>query len=107
MFGGGAEADAIRLSLTLIVVILASAVVQFLRPASGVLSRDIVPEADRPRAAGLSQTAANVTMLVAPAVAAPVLIVFGPGIALALNAASFLVAFAPDTGNWGATGRGA
>ena len=58
-FGGGAQADAIRLSLTLIVVVLASAVVQFLRPASGVLSRDIVPEADRPRAIGLSQTAAS------------------------------------------------
>jgi len=32
-------------------------------------------------------------MLVAPPVAAPVLIVFGPGVALTLNAASFLVSF--------------
>lgn len=93
IFGGGERADAVRLGLTLVVVVLASAVVQFFRPASGVLSRDIVPEADRPRAIGLSQTAANVTMLVAPPLAAPVLITFGPGVALTLNAASFLVGF--------------
>ncbi len=74
-------------------MVLASAVVQFLRPASGVLSRDIVPEEERPRAVGMSQTAANVTMLVAPAVAAPVLIAFGPGLALTVNAATFVVAF--------------
>src|SRR6478735_12230478 len=46
------------------VVFLASAVAQFLRPASSVVLRDIVPDADRPRASGLSQTTFNLAYLV-------------------------------------------
>ena len=83
-----------RLIAIFTIVFLASAVAQFLRPASSVVLRDIVPDADRPRAAGLSQTSYNISLLVGPTLAAPLLFSFGAGWALLINAASFVLSFA-------------
>jgi MFS family permease len=82
-----------RLIAIFTIVFLASAVAQFLRPASSVVLRDIVPDADRPRAAGLSQASFNLSLLVGPTLAAPLLFAFGAGWALLINSASFIVSF--------------
>lgn len=66
---------------------------QFFRPATLALLGDLVEEPLRPRATGILQGSASVAMLVGPAIAPPLLIVFGPLWALLINAASFLVSF--------------
>ena len=76
--------------LTLVAVI--SGVNQFIQPAESVLSRDIVAVVDRPRASALGQVAQGFSILVGPAAAGPLVVVFGVEWALALNAASFVVA---------------
>lgn len=83
-----------RLGAIFLVVLLASAVAQFFRPASSVLTRDIVPDEDRARASSLFQTSSNLTVLIGPSLAAPVLFAFGASWALLLNAMSFLASFA-------------
>ncbi len=82
-----------RLIAIFTIVFLASAVAQFLRPASSVVLRDIVPDVDRPRAAGLSQTTFNISLLIGPTLAAPLLFAFGAGWALLINAMSFVASF--------------
>jgi predicted MFS family arabinose efflux permease len=83
----------VRLAAIFAVVVLASVVAQFFRPAAAVLVRDIVPEEQRPRAVGLDQTASSVALLIGPPLAAPLLIAAGAGWALLFNAASFLVSW--------------
>ncbi len=75
------------------VVFLASVVAQFFRPAALVLLGDLVPEPQRPRAAGLNQASASLAMLVGPPLAAPLLFAFGAEWALLANAASFVASF--------------
>jgi MFS family permease len=81
---------AIRLGAIFTIVFLASAVAQFFRPATAVLLRDIVPEPYRGRAMGLNQAAASFALLAGPPLAAPLLIAFGAGWGLLINAASFV-----------------
>jgi MFS family permease len=83
----------VRLIAIFTIVFLASTVAQFLRPASSVVLRDVVPDADRPRAAGLSQTTFSLSFLIGPTLAAPLLFAFGPGWALLINALSFVASF--------------
>ncbi len=82
-----------RLGAIYAVVFLASAVAQFFRPAALVLLGDLVPEPQRPRAAGLNQTSASLAMLIGPPLAAPLLFAFGAEWALLANAASFVASF--------------
>ena len=82
-----------RLGGVYAVVFLASASAQFFRPAGSVMLRDIVPDAQRARAASLSQASTSLAMLVGPPLAAPLLITSGAHWALLANAASFVAAF--------------
>ena len=82
-----------RLGSIFVIVFLASAVAQFLRPSGAIILRDVVPDVDRARAAGLNQASSSLTLLIGPPLAAPLLFGFGAGWALALDAASFMVSY--------------
>jgi MFS family permease len=95
LFGTGpALPTAVQSGLLLGVVAIISAVNQFIRPAEGIIARDIVAEPDRPRSASLNQIAFGIAILVGPPLAAPLFISFGLTWALALNAASFVASAA-------------
>ena len=83
----------VRFGAIVAIVVLAGAVAQFFRPAASVLIRDIVPDAQRPRAMGLNQAVASAALLAGPPLAAPLLFAAGPGWALLFNAASFLASW--------------
>lgn len=80
----------VQLGVLLFTVFIISALNRFIQPATGVISRDIVADADRPRAASLNQVAQGTAILVGPPMAAPLFVSFGLTWALALNAASFV-----------------
>jgi MFS family permease len=82
-----------RLGSIFVIVFLASAVAQFLRPSGTIILRDIVPDEDRARAAGLNQASSSLTLLIGPPLAAPLLFSFGAGWALGIDAASFMVSY--------------
>ncbi len=91
LFGlGPSLPTAFQTTVLLGAVCAISAINQFIRPATSIISRDIVAEADRPRAASLNQVAFGIVILVGPPLAAPLFISFGLTWALALNAASFV-----------------
>ena len=81
------------LGATYAAVFLASLCSQFFRPSLTALIGDLVPEPQRVRASGLSETTNNVAFILGPAIAAPLLFAFGPSVALAINAVSFGVSF--------------
>lgn len=91
--GLGAPPVGVRVGAIVVIVILAAGVAQFFRPSAAIITRDIVPDADLPRAFGLNQTASSLAVLIGPPLAAPLLFAFGPGWALTIDAASFLVSF--------------
>ncbi len=82
-----------RLASIFVIVALASAATQFVRPATTVLTRDLVSEPDWTRASSLKQTAESIALLAGPPIAAPLLVAFGPEWALGVNAASFAIAY--------------
>ncbi len=89
----GFELPTAALTITLLgAVALISAINQFTRPATAVISRDIVPEAQRPRAASLTQVAIGIAVLIGPPLAAPLFFSLGIEWALILNALSFVLA---------------
>ena len=75
------------------VVLLATAAAQFFNPARFALIGDVVPEAQRARAAGLGQATLAIAAIVGPPLAAPLLFAVGVRWALLANALSFLVSF--------------
>lgn len=75
------------------VVFLVNAANQFQNPSGLALIGDIVGEAERPRAMGLTQAIGALATIVGPPVAAPLLFGFGVQWALLLDALSFLGAF--------------
>ena len=91
---GPALSVAVQSVVLLAAVAAISAINQFIRPATGIIARDIVAEPDRPRSASLNQVAYGIAILVGPPLAAPLFISFGLTWALALNAASFVAAAA-------------
>ncbi|HEV2529901.1 MAG TPA: MFS transporter [Thermomicrobiales bacterium] len=89
----GFELPTVALTFTLLAAVaLISAINQFTRPATAVISRDIVPEAQRARAASLTQVAIGIAVLIGPPLAAPLFYSFGIEWALILNALSFVLA---------------
>ncbi len=76
------------------VVFLAGVCAQFFAPARLAIIQEIVPEPYRARASGLSQATSSLAMILGPMAAAPLYFLCGPGLALTLNAVSFLVSFA-------------
>jgi MFS family permease len=75
------------------VVFIVNAAEQFFRPASTAMIQIIVPEAEQPKAAGLSQASMALAMIIGPAVAAPVFVASGALWALLFNAFSFAVSY--------------
>lgn len=75
-------------------VLLGSIAVQFLRPSSARLLRAVVQDQYLPRVASLTQTSASISILLGPAIAAPIFVAFGPMWGLLLNAISFCLAAA-------------
>jgi MFS family permease len=75
------------------VVFLAGICAQFFAPARLAIIQEIVPEPFRARASGLSQTTSSLAMIAGPMAAAPLYFACGPGLALVVNAVSFLVSF--------------
>ena len=76
--------------MLLAAVVAISAINQFIRPSTAIISRDIVAEPDRPRSASLNQVAFGIAILIGPPLAAPLFISFGLTWALTLNAVSFV-----------------
>jgi MFS family permease len=76
------------------VVFLTTAAAQFFGPARMALIRDVVPEAERPRAISLSQVNSSVSSIIGPPLAVPVLFLLGIQWALIADALSFAVSFA-------------
>lgn len=66
-----------RLTFIVTVVLLASIVAQFFRPASSVLVRDVVPDAHLERASSLNQTSTSLALLVGPPLATPLVFTAG------------------------------
>jgi MFS family permease len=75
------------------VVFIINAAEQFFRPSSMAMIQVIIPEAEQPKAMGLSQASFALAAIIGPAVAAPVFVAFGAQWALLFNAASFAVSF--------------
>ncbi|CAN5608258.1 MFS transporter [soil metagenome] len=82
-----------RLGIIFTIVLLASAVAQFLRPAAWVMVRDVVPEADLARSSSLFQASFNLIVLIGPALATPILFTLGPVWALLFNGISFVASY--------------
>lgn len=82
-----------RLAATYAVVLLVSACTQFFNPALLALIDDLVPEAELARASGLSEITWNTASVLGPPLAAPLVLGFGMGWVLPLNAASFAVSY--------------
>jgi len=80
----------VQTAVLLAAVFAISAINQFIRPSTAIISRDIVAEPDRPRSASLNQVAFGIAILIGPPLAAPLFISFGLTWALTLNAVSFV-----------------
>jgi MFS family permease len=82
------------LSMICAVVFALNAGGQFFGPARFTAIRDVVAgEADRTRAAGISQATVGIVAIVGPPLAAPLLFTFGLQWALMFNAMSYMVSF--------------
>ncbi len=75
------------------VVFLVNLCDQFFRPSMMALIGDIVEEPLQPQAMGLGQVSVSLATLVGPALAPPLLLLFGVQWALLINACSFVVSF--------------
>lgn len=89
----GASGPLWTLGMIYAAVIALSICAQFFQPASLALVGGLVGEAEQPQAMGLIQGSSSLAMLVGPAVAPPLYLIFGPQWALLINAASFAVSF--------------
>lgn len=89
----GRLTSAFQLAAVYAIVALAGACTQFFNPARLALIGDIVEETHRARASGLMQAITGVSIVVGPALAAPLYFVAGLQWALLANAASFVVSF--------------
>lgn len=89
--GGAPPPLGVRLGLIYGAVFLLNALERFFRPAMTALIGDLVAEEHRARATGLTQVSFSVAILLGPTLAPLLYIAVGPALALAINAASYLV----------------
>jgi MFS family permease len=82
-----------QLGLIYVAVLGVSCCSQFFNPARGVLIAEIVEPQDQARASGLSQTTANLALILGPPLAAPLLFALGVQWALIMDALSFVVSY--------------
>lgn len=81
----------LRLPAIYLSVFLISMFSRFFMPAKSGLLQVIVPEKQQPQAASISQATFALSIIVGPAIAAPLYFVVGPLVASIINAVSFLV----------------
>lgn len=93
-FPGGSLPLAWELTTIYVVSFLLVATDQFFNQAGNTLIRDIVPQADLPRAIGRVLTMVSIGTIVGPSIGAPLFVAFGARWTLLINALSFLVSFA-------------
>lgn len=83
----------VKLGVIYAIVFLANSCAQFFNPSRLALIGAIVPEPQRPRAAGLFQTTFALSTVIGPPMAAPLLYGLGIQWALFANALSFIISF--------------
>lgn len=83
----------VQLSIICAITFLSSTCAQFFTPASMAMLAQIVPRAERPHAASLSQSIQAFAAIIGPPLAAPLLFAFGLQWALLLDACSFIISF--------------
>jgi MFS family permease len=93
-FSAGKMPASWQLGMIYTIVFLASTCAQFFNPSRLALIGDLVPEAQRAQASGLTQVSLSIAGIVGPPLAAPVLFAFGVQWALIVNALSFVASFA-------------
>jgi MFS family permease len=95
VYGDGLHTG-IKLTLVYAAVLADSAAAQFFNPCRMGLLAVIVNDSDRERVSSITQATSAATAIIGPPLAAPLLVGSGQGVgwALAVNAASFVVAFA-------------
>jgi MFS family permease len=91
--GGFHPSLQVQLASIYAVVFVTTAAAQFFGPARYALIRDVVPEAEQPRATSLSQVNASVSSIIGPPLAVPLLFVLGIQWALIADALSFALSF--------------
>ncbi len=82
-----------QLAAIYVTVFLSSLCTQFFTPARFALGSEVVAEPQRARASGISQSTANLALIIGPPLAAPLLFTVGVQWALGFNALSFVVSF--------------
>lgn len=82
-------AGALRLPAIYVSVFVLRAFSRFFMPAKAALLQAIVPEEQRGQAASVSQTMMAISFILGPAIATPLYSLFGPTLALTINALSF------------------
>jgi MFS family permease len=92
LFSGGHPSLATKLVALYIVIFLVYGLAQFARAARTALIGDIVAEPDQPQASGLIETVAGLSFIIGFGVAPLLFAPFGIGIALIVDALSFVIA---------------
>lgn len=92
-FAHGNLPPLIQLIFICAITFLSSTCAQFFTPASMAVLAQVVPRAERPHAASLSQSVQAFAVIIGPPLAAPLLFVAGLQWALLLDACSFIVSF--------------
>lgn len=93
VFPGGHPSLAMKLVSLYVVIFLVYGLAQFARAARTALIGDIVAEPDQPQASGLIETVAGLSFIIGFGVAPLLFVPFGIGVALTVDALSFVVAF--------------
>ena len=83
-----------RLAVTYALSLAVSVGAQYFNPAQMVLLADIVPDASRARATGLSLITSHLALVIGPALAAPIYFLFGIKWVLAADLMSYLISCA-------------
>lgn len=92
-FPGGHPSLTMKLVALYVVIFLVYGLAQFARAARTALIGDIVAEPDQPQASGLIETVAGLSFIIGFGVAPLLFVPFGIGVALLVDALSFVVAF--------------
>ncbi len=92
-FPGGHPSLVMKLVALYVVIFLVYGLAQFARAARTALIGDIVAEPDQPQASGLIETVAGLSFIIGFGVAPLLFVPFGIGVALIVDALSFVVAF--------------
>jgi MFS family permease len=88
--GVGRPSTALTLGSIYAAIFLANVCGQFFGPARMAAVGDLVPEAERSKASGLTQASGSMAIIIGPPLATALYFAVGAGPALALNALSFL-----------------